>query len=306
MQVAVFGSVNMDLVVQVPRLPRPGETLLGNDFASVPGGKGANQAVAAARLGQPTLFVGRCGRDDLGGRLRQALATAGVDTAGLVGHPGASGVALIYVDEAGENQIVVAPGANARVGAADVERLPMAPDTMLLMQLEIPLAAVTQAAVRASRLGQRVMLDPAPAPETLPSELYKHIDILTPNQGEATRLSGIAVQDLETATAAARALQRQGPQTVVVKLGAQGCVAVSGAERFVVPAFKVKAVDTVGAGDAFNGGLAVALAEGQPLEQALGWASAVAALAVTQPGAQAAMPHRQAVEEFMQDPQGSA
>ena len=298
MPIVVFGSLNMDLVAQVTRLPQAGETLLGSDFAMVPGGKGANQAVAAARLGVPTTMVGRVGEDSFGTQLCASLQTAGVATDLILREPGPSGVALIAVDEAGENQITVIPGANGRVDVTDAQRLPLAADpSILLMQFEIPLAAVLAAARGAGN--HRVIVDPAPARAELPEDLYGLVDILTPNQTEASELTGIDVYDVATATAAAQVLCERGVPTVIVKLGSQGAVAVSGAEVFHIPAFQVKAVDSVAAGDAFNGGLAVALWEGKPLRAAVIWASAVAALSVITAGAQPSLPTRQQVDAFL-------
>lgn len=302
MAIIVFGSLNMDLVAQVPRLPQAGETVLGNKFITVPGGKGANQAVAAARLGAPTTMVGRVGDDGFGVALCESLQAAGVATELVLADQGPSGVALINVDEEGENQIVVVPGANGKVDVTDVDRLPLPNDasdeaSILLMQFEIPLAAVTAAAKRAKDC--RVIVDPAPARSDLPEDFYGRIDILTPNQTEASQLTGLKVSSVATAMEAAQVLRKRGTSTVIVKLGSQGAVVASKLEVFHVPAFQVEAVDTVAAGDAFNGGLAVALSEGKSLEQAVKWANAVAALAVMKAGAQPSMPTREAVETFL-------
>lgn len=305
MSIIVFGSLNMDLVVQVPHLPKAGETILGKNFTTVPGGKGANQAVAAARLGTPTTLVGRVGDDGFGRRLCSSLQSAGVDTALIQTTEGPSGVALINVDSRGENQIVVAPGANAQVNGTDVARLPLnISNGILLMQFEIPLMAVLAAAKRAQNYC--VIVDPAPARADLPAEFYPLVDILTPNQTEAADLTGLPVNNVATAMAAARRLRQRGTPTVIVKLGHQGAVVVSKTSVFHVPAFTVDTVDTVAAGDAFNGGLAVALSEGKALQQSVVWASAVAALAVTQAGAQSSMPRRHQVETFLlSHPSGS-
>jgi ribokinase len=302
MGVWVFGSLNMDLVGRVARLPLPGETILGETFETIPGGKGANQAVAAARLGAVTSMVGRVGQDSFGQLLLQAMAAAGVrvDTVTLdATHH--SGVALIAVAHSGENQIIVVPGANGAVDEADVnrfsQRLPEA--QTLLLQFEIPFDAVQAAARVAHQAGVRVIVDPAPARPNLPEEFYYVIDILTPNQTEAAQLVGFEVDNVETAFRAAKRLQQRGAPIVIVKLGQAGVVVVAPDESFACPAFPVDVVDTVAAGDAFNGGLAVALDEGQSLKQAVTWASAVAAIAVTRPGAQPSMPHRHEVEAFL-------
>ncbi|MEL6129929.1 MAG: ribokinase [Cyanobacteria bacterium J06628_4] len=298
MPIVVFGSLNMDLVAQVPRLPQTGETLLGTGFATVPGGKGANQAVAAARLGAPTTMVGRVGNDSFGPLLCDSLQAAGVKTDLVAVDCGPSGVALIAVGGAGENQIVVVPGANGHVDASDVDRLPlMAQPSILLMQFEIPLMAVQAAAERAS--DHLVIVDPAPARVDLPASFYGLVDILTPNQTEASQLTGVQVHDVVTAMEAAQILRQRGSSTVIVKLGSQGAVAASKSELFHMPAFQVAAVDTVAAGDAFNGGLAVALWEEKSLREAVKWASAVAALSVMKAGAQPSMPTREQTENFL-------
>ena len=298
MPIIVFGSLNMDLVAQVPALPQPGETLLGTGFHTVPGGKGANQAVAAARLGLPTAMVGRIGDDSFGKALRNALYGAGVDTDLLQVDDAPSGVALINVDDAGENQIVVVPGANDKVTAADANHLPLgAEPSVVLMQFEIPLAAVQAAAKQAA--DHCVIVDPAPARLDLPADFYGLVDILTPNQTEASQLAGVQVKSIPTAMEAAQVLRQRGVSTVIVKLGSQGAVVASESEVFHIPAFAVKAVDTVAAGDAFNGGLAVALLEEKSLRSAVVWASAVAAISVTTAGAQSSMPIREQVEEFL-------
>lgn len=298
MPILVFGSLNMDLVAQVPRLPQAGETLLGNGFATVPGGKGANQAVAAARLGVPTTMVGRVGNDSFGPLLCDSLRAAGVNTDLVAADHGPSGVALITVDGAGENQIVVVPGANGHVNISDVDRLPLtAESSILLMQFEIPLMTVQAVAERAS--DHLVIVDPAPARADLPASVYGLVDILTPNQTEASQLTGVQVHDVATAIEAAQILCQRGTPTVIVKLGRQGAVAVSKSEVFHIPAFQVAAVDTVAAGDAFNGGLAVALWEEKSLREAVKWASAVAALSVTKAGAQPSMPTRERVKAFV-------
>lgn len=312
MPIIVFGSLNMDLVAQVPRLPMAGETLLGTGFTTVPGGKGANQAVAAARLGAATSMVGRVGDDGFGAILCASLRQAGVNTDMVLVDAGPSGVALINVDGTGENQIVVVPGANGHGDETDGLRLPLpvtSPDRsqplespeshILLMQFEVPLVAVQAAAARAKAHGVRVIVDPAPARSDLPPDFYGLVDILTPNQTEASQLTGLAVQNVTTAQAAAQVLRQRGTATVIVKLGRQGAVVASPSEVFHVPAFPVPVVDTVAAGDAFNGGLAVALEEGKPLRQAVEWASAVAALSVMQAGAQPSMPTRPQVEAFL-------
>ncbi len=308
MAVVVFGSINIDLVVRTPRLPAPGESLPGREFYTAPGGKGANQAVAAARLNVPTRLVARVGGDSFGPVLRQNLTNAGVDiSAVLTDAETSSGVALIAVDDTAQNAIIFVHGANGRVNQSDVERLEpvLSGAKVLLLQLEVPLEASLAAARLARRQGLTVILDPAPARE-LPPEFYQIIDIITPNEVEAGQLAGFPVKTAQEANRAAHVLLERGVKTAVIKLGAQG-VAYAGqtgsgqvAEDFM-PAFKVPAVDTVAAGDAFNGGLAVALVEGKPLPVAIQWGAAAGALSATKPGAQPSMPGRAEFEAFLKE-----
>lgn len=296
MAVVVFGSINMDLVVRTPRLPTPGETLTGHTFFTAPGGKGANQAVACARLGVPTRMVGRVGDDLFGEQLRASLRSFGVQDDGVLTTPGPSGVALIAVDDTAENTIVIVPGANGAVSIADIPRLERALDgaRALLLQLEVPIETVVAAARAAHTRGVTVILDPAPA-LPLPDELYALADIITPNEHEAATLTGIAVRDDQGAIAAARALIARGARRVALKLGARGALTADAeGEQFWSP-FTVTPVDTVAAGDAFNGGLAVALSEGRSFDEAIRWGLAAGALSVTRHGAQPSMPERNEV-----------
>lgn len=289
-----FGSLNIDLVCQVSQLPQIGETRLGTDFQTVPGGKGANQAVAAARLGASTAMVGRVGDDAFGHSLLASLAGAGVNTEAVQIDPHHSGIASIAVDAQGQNQIVVVPGANGHVSIVDAQHFArrLHPQDVLLLQFEIPLEAVATAAQIAHQQGATVILDPAPVQTDWPSNLAHHLQVLTPNQSEASALVGWSITDVASAQRAAAQLHGRGIPVVIVKLGAEGVVVVSDQGGFHQPAIAVKAIDTVAAGDAFNGGLAVALSEGKPLVEAVAWATAVAAYAVTQRGAQSAMPTR--------------
>ncbi|PIG92107.1 ribokinase [Gloeocapsopsis sp. IPPAS B-1203] len=302
-RVLVFGSINMDLVTKVPHLPIPGETLLGHSFATVPGGKGANQAVAVARLGVPTAIVGRVGKDQFGQELLRNLQSDRVQTDGVYIDPSnTSGVAVIAVDDNAENHIIVIPGANGNVGEEDIKRLTQQLSAaVLLLQLEVPLFAVQKAAQAAQQTGVKVILDPAPAPTELPSELYPVVDIITPNAVEAGQLVNFRVDSLESAEKAALVLQQRGVKTAIIKLGAKGVFCATPDETFFVPAFSVKAVDTVAAGDAFNGGLAAALSQGYSLREAVVWGAATGALATTKSGAQSSLPTRETVEAFLQE-----
>jgi ribokinase len=299
MSVLVFGSLNMDLVTRTPRLPQPGETIAGHSFVTVPGGKGANQAIAVAKLGVPVQMHGRVGGDEFGKMLIESLRSAGVDCSGIQTDTCSSGVATIAIDDAGENNIVIIPGANGRVNESDVARLSFLDRKVLLLQLEIPVAIVLAAAQAAHQAGVTVILDPAPAPPELPAALYAAVDILTPNQVEAQQLTGIEVRDRDSAIAAAQELQRRGVKTVIIKMGAQGALCVTEEAELWIEPFEVVAIDTVAAGDAFNGGLAAALAEGRSIEKACYWGAAAGAIAVTQSGAQEAMPTREELQQLI-------
>jgi ribokinase len=296
--IVVVGSSNTDMAVSTPRLPAAGETVLGSHLVMSPGGKGANQAVAAARLGGEVVLVARVGRDLFGEEALRQFEHERIETRFVSRDAEApSGVALIMVGPGGQNLIAVAPGANSHLTPADIHAADevFAEAAVVLLQLEIPLATVA-AAVRAGRaVGSLVILNPAPA-QSLPTTLLKQVDILTPNETEATVLTGTA-----TPEAAALALLQQGVKTVIVTLGAAGVLlAEAGVALKRLPAFPVAAVDTTAAGDAFNGGLAVALARGEPLEAAIQFAQAVAALSVTKRGAQLSMPTAAVVQEFLQ------
>jgi ribokinase len=286
-EVAVVGSLNLDLVVRVARLPGPGETVSGDDVFRNPGGKGANQAVAAARLGRRVAMVGRVGDDDAGRELLESLEADAVDTSQVrvvAGVP--SGIALITVSEDGENQIVVSPGANARLTPDDVGQAgaALAAAAVTLLQLEVPLEAVA-AAARAA--GGTVVLNPAPVRD-LPEELLAEVDVLVPNRVELAQLAGGA--EPEKVAEATRLAGRLPARAVVVTLGADGCLVIVGGDTVHVPAVPVRAVDTTAAGDAFCGGLADALAGGATLEDAARRAVRVAAAACLRPGAQASLP----------------
>ncbi|MEV7105051.1 ribokinase [Streptomyces atroolivaceus] len=285
--IAVLGSTNMDLVAYVVRAPGRGETVTGREFRTVPGGKGANQAVAAARAGGEVVMIGAVGTDEYGSLLRTNLEHAGVDTELLHTVAGPSGTAHIVVDDEGANAIVVIPGANGSVTALGPGgQAAVAAAGLLLLQLELPMAAVTEAARTAKTHGVRTILTPSPV-QPLPSGLLDAVDLLIPNEHEAAALTGY-----EEPHAAAQILLREVPE-VVITLGRKGCLyAARGSEPVLFPAPEVTAVDTTGAGDTFVGTLAVALGEGRAVPEAVAWASSAAALCVQRPGASTSMPYR--------------
>jgi ribokinase len=282
--IVVIGSINMDLVCRVGSLPKPGETLLGRDFATIPGGKGANQAVAAARLADGRVdvhMIGRVGDDAFGRELLAGLKRNGVKTKHVAVTRGvASGVAMILVDDRGENSIVVAAGANARLTRGDIDAAEplIRTASVVVMQLEIPLATVRYAAAMCRRLGVYTILDPAPAPA---KPLRVPVDLLTPNETEA------------------KAAGRSGAETLVLKLGSRGCALVTSGGRQVVASFNVRVVDTTAAGDAFTGALAVGQALAMPMPETLQMANAAGALCCTKLGAQPALPSRREVERLL-------
>lgn len=300
-QVVVIGSTNVDLVVQAPKLPRPGESVLGGVFQQFQGGKGANQAVAAARAGARVEFVGRVGRDAYGESARKSLEHSGVGLTCFVEDPEApTGIALIVVDAAGENQIAVAWGANGALSPMQIENaLPVLESAdVILTQLEMPLDSVERAAELAHRLGKTFVLNPAPF-QALSGALLSQVDILTPNLGELGALSGKPVDSLEGIEEAAKSLLAKGCGAVVVTQGSEGSLAVTPEESWWIPAIPVDARDTVGAGDCYSGNLAVALAEGLSLKDGMKWATVAAGLSVTRLGAQASMPTRSDIENHL-------
>lgn len=299
--VLVVGSANTDLVLRLDRLPRPGETLLGGRFATAPGGKGANQAVGAARAGGRVAFVARVGDDPAGRLAVQGYRREGIDVCHIVRDPEEpSGTAFIFVARDGENCIGVAPGANAKLTAADVHRASAAfrGASVLLAQLESPPAAVAAAVRLASARGIPVILNPAPA-RPLPDALLRRVSLITPNETEAAILTGLRVRDAASAARAAGRLLARGAGAVVITLGACGAFVAAPGVRVVVPGFKVKAVDTTAAGDIFNGALAVALSEKLTLTEAVRFANAAAALSVTRRGAQPSAPDRARIERLL-------
>ena len=296
--ITVIGSTNTDMVIKTTRLPLPGETILGGDFLMNPGGKGANQAVAAARLNGKVTLVAKTGGDVFGRESQKLFQAENLNTDFLFSDPEApSGIALITVDEHGENCIVVAPGANALLAREDIDKAVIAirEAEIILMQLEIPLDTVIYATEMAVRAGKKVILNPAPA-QPLPSELLKMIYMITPNETEAELLTGIAVTDQSSAATAARVLLSKGIKVVVMTLGSKGALLVTDELCELVPSVAVKVVDTTAAGDCFNGALAVALSEGAGLVEAIAFANKAAALSVTRMGAQSSAPYRDEVD----------
>lgn len=301
--IVVIGSTNTDMVVKASHLPAGGETVLGGEFLMNAGGKGANQAVAAARYGNRVVFVAKTGNDLFGERVRSSLHKEGIVLDHLSVDPlHPSGVALITIDARAENCIVVASGANMYLSTADVDaaREEISAADVVLMQLESPIETVTYAARMAAEAGVKVVLNPAPAPDKpLPEELMRSLYLITPNRSEASRLSGIEVKDLASAREAAKAILDRGPQSVIVTLGGDGSLVYDGQEFTFIEATKVEAVDTTAAGDTFNGVLATMVAEGCGLVDAAREASVAAAISVTRMGAQPAAPTRSEVAAVM-------
>jgi ribokinase len=300
-RIVVVGSSNTDMIVQLDRLPGPGETVIGGRFSTAPGGKGANQAVGAARAGGAVAFIGRVGGDAFGDAALANLEGDGIDVSGVVGDKKApSGVAFICVATGGENSIAVASGANDRLSPADVRRAARVfkNAAILLVQLETPVPTVAAAIALAAKFGVRVILNPAPA-RALPRGLLCQVSILTPNEHEAEFLTGVKVVDRPSAEKAAGILLARGVGTVVVTLGKRGAFIAHGKKREWMGGFKVKAVDTTAAGDIFNGALAVALGEGNDLSESVRFAQAAAAISVTRAGAQPSAPRRSEIERLL-------
>jgi ribokinase len=299
--IVVVGSSNTDLILRVPHIPVPGETILGGKFLTAPGGKGANQAIAAARAGGSVILVAKVGQDHYGEAAIAGFQRDGIDVTHVSRDKSApSGVALIFVSATGENCIGVADSANSKLSPADVQAAAgaIAAAGMLILQLEIPLETVLAAAALATAHGVPVILNPAPA-QTLPDELLAKVTLLTPNETECEILTGIQVTDQPAAAKAASALLARGVQTVIITMGKRGAYVATRDEQRMVPGFHVDPVDTTAAGDVFNGSLAVALVEGQSLPQAVRFAHAAAALSVTKPGAQSSAPDRPAIDNFL-------
>jgi ribokinase len=299
--VLVIGSSNTDLIIKAKRIPKPGETILGGEFSTAAGGKGANQAVAAARAGGDVTFIARVGRDMNGDQAIAGFAAAGINVRHVIrDRTRPSGVALIFVGRRGENSIAVASGANGQLSPADVRRAAGAfrRARVVLLQLETPLPTIQAAIELAAAAGLRVLLNPAPA-RPLPARLLDHVFLLTPNESEAELLTGMPVGNELAAARVADKLLARGVQNVVITMGARGAFVAGNDVRQLIPAFKVNAVDATGAGDVFNGSLAVALAEGRPLLEAARFGCAAAALSVTRVGAQPSAPTRRHIQAVL-------
>jgi ribokinase len=296
--IVVVGSSNTDMVIMSERIPGPGETILGGSFFMNPGGKGANQAVAAARAGGKVVFVCKVGDDVFGTQALQHFKESGIDTSFItIDDVLASGVALINVDKHGENSIAVASGANAALTTAEVEaaRTAIRESSVVLTQLETPMETVAFLADLAAEEGKLFILNPAPA-ATIPDAIFAKVDIITPNEHEAALLTGLTVTNIKEASAAAVALQAKGVKTVMITMGVEGVLVLHDGKEQHVPAVRVKAVDTTAAGDVFNGALAVALAEKRNMLDAVRFATKAAAISVTRKGAQASAPQRNEIE----------
>jgi ribokinase len=294
-KIVVIGSSNTDMVVRSAHLPAPGETVLGGEFLMNPGGKGANQAVAAARLGHRVVFIGCVGKDIFGEKAMEDLADEGIDISYMKQEPDLpSGVALIMVDELGENSIAVASGANLAIQPSDIDRCLPAFEgcAFLLMQMEVPMETIVHAAGWASEQGIKVILNPAPA-QQLPRDIYHSLYAITPNETEASLLTGVPVTDRISAEKAAGVLIGMGVQHAIITMGAKGALVYDDRGGRVLPAPEVKAVDTTAAGDTFNGALAVALAEAEELDEAVAFANEAAAFSVQKKGAQSSLPFRE-------------
>lgn len=300
-KVVVVGSLNMDLVTRASRLPRAGETLIGQTFSTVPGGKGANQAVASARLGADVSMIGCVGTDAYGTQLRDALRVEGIDCQAVSTVDGSSGVALIVVDDSSQNAIVIVAGSNGELTPASLQAFDavLQAADVIVCQLEVPMKTVGYALKRGRELGKTVILNPAPASAPLPAEWYASIDYLIPNESEATALSGVTVDSIDSAKAAATHLIQAGAGKVIITLGAQGALFTDGQgfEHLLAP--KVKAVDTTAAGDTFVGGFAAALANGKSEAEAIRFGQVAAALSVTRAGAQPSIPTLHDVQGFV-------
>jgi len=307
-KITVLGSINMDLMIRAAKLPLPGETVIADSKVENPGGKGANQAVAAARMGADVTMIGCVGDDSFAEQLLQNLQAESVDTSHVTRQQNTtSGVAVVMVEASGENAILVVPGANGSVGNAELEqaRRVICESDVLLMQLEVPVETVIAAASIARAAGVRVILDPAPAPASVPTNIQRellNVDLICPNQSEAAALLGKPVDSLEDTVALIEELTKLGPREAIITMAEQGAVVFDGATVQTVPPFEINVVDSTAAGDAFAAGLAVRLAENASLMDAVKFASAAGALAASGAGAQTAMPTRKQIETLLEQP----
>lgn len=295
--IVVVGSLNMDLVMRTPRVPQAGETMFGHEFATLPGGKGANQAVACARLGAQVIMIGQVGQDGFGQTLRDGLRSDGIDVSHLGRSAAQTGVAMILVEDIGENRIILAPGANATLSTTDIDKAAevIASAAMLVVQLEVPLPVVEYAMRMARKAGVPVLLNPAPAC-TLGDEFLRQVDVLVPNETEAALLAGREVTDVASAMSVARQLRERGPSCVLLTLGDKGVVIADTLGERHIEAQKVQAVDTTAAGDTFIGGVCSGLVEGMSIDAAATLGQRASAICVTRHGAQPAIPYRRELE----------
>jgi ribokinase len=297
--ILVIGSLNADLVVRAKRFPLPGETIQGENLVTIPGGKGANQAVAAARLGARVAMIGRVGADAFGSALIDNLTQNKVDSRHVIRDDSTStGTAIIIIDSQGQNRIILSPGANARIASSDIRPEYFSGSSLLLLQFEIPIETVIHSANLAKEKGLVVLLNPAPA-QSLPDELLRTADYILPNETELGLLTGNTISDLSSVEVAGLSLMARGANNVIVTLGAKGALIMNKGGVKLIPAFNVKVVDTTAAGDAFIGGLAVGLLNGRSLEDAVQYGCACGALAVTKFGAQPSLPSAEDVNKIL-------